>query len=434
MNYKKLKNEIKNKIQKTGKKIGKKRLMIILSIILSIILISDVLLISQNQTSKSIERTLPSPVKISPAILNFTTPVTTWYNNTEYNYYATFNSSHDYILKTNSSLVMTYNMTDYAKDTDDVAITGKMLTGIYYVNLSVVSNFSADKKLIGYDNFTVNVLNKPFICSEPMYTYIKGSEYKYTYKSTQNGEYNMFKLPSWASVNSTTHTIYGYPKSGNYSISITVYNSNGSYTQSYVLSPMNSIVSDNVMVGNNSVNLIYNNSAGNIGIVDNSIYLNNYPVLNVTGNKIHAVYNISVVSGNRYTVSTNSIDNPPVNIIFGNQTTHFSGNNEYNVYMYNNGSKTLFEHVHSYNGKIYVTYNPAKDPLDPVFCVTPAVASEHITSPKPVHVFSIIYVNNIFLENVEKLMLAFAVITAIALAYVVFYMKPEKLKKNNHKK
>jgi len=207
--YKKLKNEIINKVKKTGKKIGKKRLMIILSIVLAVILISDVLLTYENQTSESIEKTLPSPVKINPSIsVNFTTPVTTWYNNTQYNYYVEFNSSHDYILKTDSDLVMTYNMTDYAKNTSAVAITGKMPTGIYYVNLSVVSNFSANKKIVGYDNFTINVLNKPFICSEPKYTYIAGQEYKYTYESTQNVKYNIFKLPSWASVNSTTHIQY----------------------------------------------------------------------------------------------------------------------------------------------------------------------------------------------------------------------------------
>ncbi len=427
--YKKLKNEIINKVKKTGKKIGKKRLMIILSIALAVILISDVLLTYENQTSESIEKTLPSPVKINPSIsVNFTTPVTTWYNNTQYNYYVEFNSSHDYILKTDSDLVMTYNMTDYAKNTPDVAITGKMPTGVYYVNLSVVSNFTANKKIIGYNNFTINVLNKPFICSEPTYTYIAGHEYKYTYKSTQNVKYNIFKLPSWASVNSTTHTICGYPESGNYSIAIAISNSNGTYTQSYILSPLDvNNAYDNVLIGNDSVNLTFDNSAGsNIGIMNNSVYLNNYPVLNISDNKTYAMYNISIISGNKYSISTNSTDDPPATIIFDNQTTRFSGNNEYNVYMYNNGSKTFFEAVHSDNGKIYVKYNPAKDPLDPVFCVTPAIVQEHIPVPKTIHIFSIVYKENLFLENIEKLMLIFAAIIAITLAYVIFYMKPEK--------
>ena len=111
--------------------------------------------------------TVPQANASTPPSVHFvSSPITSWYNETPYEYAASISTPYNWTLKTNASLHMSGGNT--VNGTSAQTVFGILSTGSYWVNLSITyHNATNVTTLLIYQNFTLTILNKPYIYSTP---------------------------------------------------------------------------------------------------------------------------------------------------------------------------------------------------------------------------------------------------------------------------
>ena len=299
----------------------------------------------------------------SPTITS--SPIASWYNDTPYSYVVHTSQQSYFHLKTNSSLTLMYSgifNSSYA--TVFGTITTTRQSNSYWVNVSLVN--VTDAKTFSWQNYTLTVYNKPYIYSQPMTVYF-GTTYQYNFAANQGGTFSL--LASGFSLNATKKIVSSSSLTGQtYTLSLTLSNSNGTYTQIWSISPYTiNVWSFTAHFGNANVNMTVP-SGFIIGITNQTLLVDGVEYAqfqNTTG----GYYTFSLVySGGSpvYTVTSSSSSNAPVVLIW-----HAASNTEYSVAMYDNGQLIDYTNVtSSASGVVTFAYNPATMPLDPVFELT----------------------------------------------------------------
>ena len=313
-----------------------------------------------------------------PSVHFDSSPTTTWYTNTPYQYVATISSPYNWTLKTDATLHMSDG--NIANDTASQTIFGMLSTGSYWVNISISYHNSTGKTtLLTYQNYTLNIVNKPFIYSTPETFFYPYTTYNYTYAVNQGSITN---YSFGMTLNKTSHTLSEYLRGRtSYSFFITISNGNGTYTQEWGVSSNNlSVMSFDAMIGSGIVNVTA--PITGIGVNDTTVFLNGSPIFTSFG--LTHTYWLDIYNNTYYNLSTNSNQTQPAIIYFNSLIP----GNFYNLYMiYNNGSseKVIKTVPASYAGTISFTYNASNMPLDPVFEIlpfhtkTPAIYYSHIS-------------------------------------------------------
>ena len=129
--------------------------------------------------------TVPQANASTPLSVHFnSSPITSWYNQTPYEYAASISAPYNWTLKTNASLHMSGGNT--VNDTAAQTVFGILSTGRYWVNISITyHNATNVTTLLIYQNFTLTILNKPYIYSTPETFFYQDSTYNYTYEINQ---------------------------------------------------------------------------------------------------------------------------------------------------------------------------------------------------------------------------------------------------------
>ena len=203
-------------------------------------------------------------------------PITTWYNETPYEYAASISVPYNWTLKTNASLHMSGGNT--VNDTAAQTVFGVLSTGSYWVNLSITyHNATNVTTLLIYQNFTLTILNKPYIYSTPETFFYQDSTYNYTYEINQG---NITNYSSGFTLNKTAHTLSEYLSETSYSFFLTVSDKNGSYTQDWGVST-NGISNYTFVANLNGTVIDVNSIFAQLGVNNTSIYMASSPVLTV---------------------------------------------------------------------------------------------------------------------------------------------------------
>ena len=200
-------------------------------------------------------------------------PITTWYNQTPYEYAASISAPYNWTLRTNAPLHMSGgNTVNY---TAAQTVFGVLSTGKYWVNISIsYHNTMNVTTLLTYQNFTLTVLNRPYIYSTPETFFYPDSTYNYTYEINQG---NITNYSSGFSLNRTSHTLSQYLRGSSYSFFLTVSDENGTYTQYWgVSSNDTSRVNFNAVIGSGLVNITAPLSG--IGVNNTAVFLNGKPI------------------------------------------------------------------------------------------------------------------------------------------------------------
>lgn len=308
----------------------------------------------------------PQSAAVSPPDVHFaTTPVTTWYDGAPYEYPASISSPYNWSLRTNASLHMSDGMV--ANNTASQTIFGVPSTGKYWVNVTIsYHNTTGATVPIIYQNFTLTVVNEPFIYSTPETFFYPDSIYNYTYEANQGSITNY--SPGFT-LNTTTHTLSAYLTNGTYSFFLTVSDTNGTYTQHWGASP-DSIFNYSFIADLNGTMVNVKSIPAVLGVNNTSLFFSSMPVLTVQ----KTVYNYSfmILSTTSYSISTTSTNAPDAMIHFNG----FTPVAKYEISMYDHGSLVNYTVVTSNaNGTVTFAYNPAVMPLDPIFTLEPYVAS-----------------------------------------------------------
>ena len=300
----------------------------------------------------------------SPTITS--SPVASWYNTTPYSYVVHTSQQSYFHLKTNSSLSLMYADTvnsSYATVFGTITTTKQVNS--YWVNVSLVN--VTDAKTFSWQNYTLTVYNKPYIYSQPTTVYF-GTTYQYNFTANQGGTFSL--LAPGFSLNATKKIVSSSSLTGQtYTLSLTLSNSNGTYTQMWSISPYaTNVWSFTAHFGNASVNMTVP-SGFVIGITNQTLLIDGAEYAqfqNTTG----GYYTFSFVysSGSPvYTVTSSSSSNAPVALIW-----HAVPDAEYSIAMYDNGHFVNRTNVLSdSNGVVTFSYNPATMPLDPTFALVP---------------------------------------------------------------
>ena len=302
-------------------------------------------------------------------------PITTWYNETPYEYAASISAPYNWTLKTNASLHMSGG--NIVNDTAAQTVFGILSTGSYWVNISITyHNATNVTTLLIYQNFTLTILNKPYIYSMPETFFYQDSTYNYTYETNQG---NITNYSSGFTLNKTTHTLSEYLSGTSYSFFITVSDKNGTYTQ-YWGASTNSTYSYSFTANLSGTIVSVKSMITDIGVNNTSLLMDSYSVLLVP--RTSYSYSFVIMSPTEYSISTTSTLAPNVTLSF-----NLLAPGSYDVYMITNtsGTITAINNVSS-TGTVSVTYDPATMPLDPVFEVLPSVAPPppyHPVQPKP---------------------------------------------------
>ena len=285
-----------------------------------------------------------------------TSPITAWHTNVTYAYNAHVNQTGNFTLKSNSTLVLTQDMSHYANDTSYASVWGKLSVGSYWVNLT----FNGTSKI--WQNYTLTVSNEPYIISIPNTFY--QSMYYYNYAANEPGNYT-YSLPSGFAINTTSKNISGNTSlfSGTYALSLTITNKNGSYTQDWEISDLYISTYTYSFAFQNASVSVKSPSDLSIGQSNNSLYVAGEIVATFpsTGN-----YTFQYNSSARYTITASSSNEKNVTMEFNGLQSKLA----YIAYVYN-GSKIFKQWIFVSNSSGYdlITYNPADMPLDPVFIV-----------------------------------------------------------------
>ena len=285
-------------------------------------------------------------------------PITTWYNQTPYEYAASISAPYNWTLRTNAPLHMSGgNTVNY---TAAQTVFGVLSTGKYWVNISIsYHNTMNVTTLLTYQNFTLTVLNRPYIYSTPETFFYPDSTYNYTYEINQG---NITNYSSGFSLNRTSHTLSQYLSGSSYSFFLTVSDENGTYTQYWgVSSNDTSRVNFNAVIGSGLVNITAPLSG--IGVNNTAVFLNGKPIFMSIG--LTHPYSLDIVNNTYYVISTNSNASQNATVYFNSLTPAKT----YGMYLaYDNGSFTLFIKTLTVpgNGTISFTYDPSVMRLDTV--------------------------------------------------------------------
>ncbi len=285
-------------------------------------------------------------------------PITTWYNQTPYEYAASISAPYNWTLRTNAPLHMSGgNTVNY---TAAQTVFGVLSTGKYWVNISIsYHNTMNVTTLLTYQNFTLTVLNRPYIYSTPETFFYPDSTYNYTYEINQG---NITNYSSGFSLNRTSHTLSQYLSGSSYSFFLTVSDENGTYTQYWgVSSNDTSRVNFNAVIGSGLVNITAPLSG--IGVNNTAVFLNGKPIFMSIG--LTHPYSLDIVNNTYYVISTNSNASQNATVYFNSLTPAKT----YGMYLaYDNGSFTLFIKTLTVpgNGTISFTYDPSVMQLDTV--------------------------------------------------------------------
>ena len=285
-------------------------------------------------------------------------PITTWYNQTPYEYAASISAPYNWTLRTNAPLHMSGgNTVNY---TAAQTVFGVLSTGKYWVNISIsYHNTMNVTTLLTYQNFTLTVLNRPYIYSTPETFFYPDSTYNYTYEINQG---NITNYSSGFSLNRTSHTLSQYLSGSSYSFFLTVSDENGTYTQYWGASSNDtSRVNFNAVIGSGLVNITAPLSG--IGVNNTAVFLNGKPIFMSIG--LTHPYSLDIVNNTYYVISTNSNASQNATVYFNSLTPAKT----YGMYLaYDNGSFTLFIKTLTVpgNGTISFTYDPSVMQLDTV--------------------------------------------------------------------
>jgi hypothetical protein len=324
-----------------------------------------------------------------PSVHFDSSPITSWYNQTPYEYAASISAPYNWTLKTNASLHMSGGNT--VNDTAAQTVFGILSTGSYWVNLSITyHNVTNVTTLLIYQNFTLTILNKPYIYSTPETFFYQDSTYNYTYEVNQG---NITNYSSGLTLNRTAHTLSEYLSGTSYSFFLTVSDKNGSYTQDWGVST-NGISNYTFVADLNGTDVNVNSIFAQLGFSNTSIYMASSPVLTVA--KTTYNYSFSIISTTEYSISTTSVNAPNVTLTFNLLVP-----GTYVVYMINKGLSSLVKTVSS-SGSVSVIYSPSTMPLDPTFEVQPTTVGVSPIVPPiapviPRVLFGIPYLNVIVL-------------------------------------
>jgi hypothetical protein len=289
-----------------------------------------------------------------PSVHFDSSPITSWYNETPYEYAASISAPYNWTLKTNASLHMSGGNT--VNDTAAQTVFGILSTGRYWVNLSITyHNATNVTTLLIYQNFTLTILNKPYIYSTPETFFYQDSTYNYTYEINQG---NITNYSSGFTLNKTAHTLSEYLSGTSYSFFLTVSDKNGTYTQDWGVSTNGT--SNYTFVANlNGTVVDVNSIFAQLGVNNTSIYMASSPVFTVA--KTTYNYSFSIISTTEYSISTTSVNAPNVTLSFNLLVP-----GPYDVFMIDKGLSTLIKTVSS-SGSVSVIYSPSTMPLDPIF-------------------------------------------------------------------
>lgn len=330
-----------------------------------------------------------SDASTPPSVHFNTSPITTWYNQTPYEYPASISAPYNWTLKTNASLHMSGGST--VNDTAAQTVFGVLDTGSYWVNISITyHNATNVTTLLIWQNFTLTILNKPYIYSTPETFFYPDSTYNYTYQINQG---NITNYSSGFSLNKTTHTLSEYLTGNSYSFFLTVSDKNGTYTQDWDVSSDSNY--NYTFVANLNGTIINVKSIfAELGVSNTSIIMAGSPVITVP--KTSYNFTFDILSTTEYSISTTSVNAPNVTLTFNLLVPGV-----YDVFMIEKGLATLVR-TETSSGTVSVVYSPSTMPLDPLFEVQPtSTGSEPIVPPIapiiPRVLFGIPYMNLIVL-------------------------------------
>ena len=295
----------------------------------------------------------------APSVHFDSSPTTSWYDQTPYEYPASISAPYNWTLKTNASLHMSGGNT--VNDTAEQTVFGILSTGSYWVNLSITyHNATNVTTLLIYQNFTLTILNKPYIYSTPETFFYQDSTYNYTYEVNQG---NITNYSSGFALNKTAHTLSEYLSGTSYSFFITVSDKNGSYTQDWGVSTGDiSRMSFAAVIGNGTIQITA--PLFGIGVNNTTVFLNGSAIFTSVG--LNHPYSLDIVNDTYIVISTDSNQSQSATIYFNSLVP----GTFYNLYMvYSNGGliKLMASFTVASSGTISFTYNPSTMPLDPVF-------------------------------------------------------------------
>ena len=345
-----------------------------------------------------------------PSVHFDSSPTTTWYTNAPYQYVATISSPYNWTLKTDATLHMSGG--NIANDTSSQTIFGILTTGSYWVNISISYHNSTGKTtLLTYQNYTLNIVNKPFIYSTPETFFYPDSTYNYTYEVNQG---NITGHSSGMKLNKTSHTLSEYLTGTSYAFFITVSDKNGTYTQDWGVSSNDlSTMTFDALIGSGIVNVTA--PITGIGVNDTTIFLNGSPVFTSIG--LTHPYWLDIYNTTYYTLSTNSNTTQPATIYFNSLIP----GTFYNMVMiYNNGAtaKLLKTVTIDSSGIVSFTYNASNMPLDPVFELLPYTYT-HSTTPQKKVSYNYIHIATILTIGI------------FAMIFVVYFLRRDEGKGGN---
>ena len=342
--------------------------------VMKLVMVSILFLLVLGMAGSPQSNTLQSNTVSTPSVHFNTSPTLTWYNQTPYEYSASISAPYNWTLKTNASLHMSDGNT--ANNTASQSIYGVLSTGYYWVNVSI-SYHNATGVFIQliHQNFTLHIVNKPYIYSTPETFFYPFSTYNYTYSINQG---NITAYSSGFTLNKTSRTLSEYLMGSSYSFYLTVSDKNGTYTQYWgVASSDLTNMSFVATIGTGEVTITAPLSG--IGVTNTTVFLSGNPVF-ISDGLTHP-YWLTINNNTYYTLSTDSNTTQPATMYFNSL---ISGT-FYNMYMvYNNGgSEKLLKTVTvDSSGTVSFTYDPSNMPLDPVFELLPYTYTSHVTPPQ----------------------------------------------------
>jgi hypothetical protein len=318
--------------------------------------------------------TVPQADASTPPSVHFnSSPITSWYNETPYEYPASISAPYNWTLKTNASLHMSGGNT--VNDTAAQTVFGILSTGSYWVNISITyHNATNVTTLLIYQNFTLTILNEPYIYSTPETFFYQDSTYNYTYEINQG---NITAYSSGFTLNKTSRTLSEYLTGTSYSFFLTVSDKNGTYTQDWGVSTSDiSRTSFSAIIGSGTVQITA--PLFGIGVNNTTVFLNGSAIFTAVG--LSHPYSLDIVNDTYIVLSTDSNHSQPATIYFNNLVP----GTFYHLYMvYDSNSISIIKSMAALtvqsSGTIAFTYNPSTMPLDPVF----ELLSSNVAPPPP---------------------------------------------------
>ena len=309
----------------------------------------------------------------APSVHFDSSPTTSWYDQTPYEYPASISAPYNWTLKTNASLHMSGGNT--VNDTSAQTVFGILSTGSYWVNLSITyHNATNVTTLLIYQNFTLTILNKPYIYSTPETFFYQDSTYNYTYEINQG---NITNYSSGFTLNKTAHTLSEYLSGTSYSFFITLSDKNGTYTQDWGVSTSDiSRTSFSAIIGSGTVQITA--PLFGIGVNNTTVFLNGSAIFTSVG--LSHPYSLNIVNDTYIILSTDSNQSQSATIYFNNLVP---GTFYYFYMVYDNSGISIIKRMATLtvqsSGTIAFTYNPSTMPLDPVF----ELLSSNVAPPPP---------------------------------------------------